>query len=158
MVECLIINGVARRDCQVLTVYMQVKLCGHATLAASHFLFSNDLVNSDTIEFSTLSGTLTAKRVPVTKLSDSSTPENGNTPSGFLIELDFPVVPIEEYDAAADISTICKSINVSSVDEIHKTTTEDDLFVRIPFHLYIGIYCFCCTEQPLLCNDGMERR
>ncbi|XP_042007150.1 uncharacterized isomerase BH0283-like [Salvia splendens] len=110
----------------------EVKLCGHATLAASHFLFSNDLVNSDTIEFSTLSGTLTAKRVPVTKLSDSSTTENGNTPSGFLIELDFPVVPIEEYDAGDEISTICNSLNVASVDEINKTTTMDDLIVVLP--------------------------
>ncbi|KAG6438332.1 hypothetical protein SASPL_103271 [Salvia splendens] len=110
----------------------EVKLCGHATLAAGHFLFSHDLVNSDTVEFSTLSGILTAKRVPITKLSESSTPENGNTPSSFLIELDFPVVPIVEYDAAAEISTICKSINVASVNEIHKTTTSDDLIVVLP--------------------------
>ncbi|GJX96210.1 reverse transcriptase domain-containing protein [Tanacetum coccineum] len=32
-----------------------VGLCGHATLAASHFLFKSGLVNSNTIEFSTLS-------------------------------------------------------------------------------------------------------
>ncbi|XP_057800833.1 uncharacterized protein LOC131016210 [Salvia miltiorrhiza] len=113
------------------TPVAEVNLCGHATLAAAHFLFAYDLVNSDTIEFSTLSGILTAKRVADTKLSDSSISVNGNTPNDFLIELDFPVVPIEEYDGdgAAEISTICKSINIASVDEIHKTTTSDDLLV-----------------------------
>lgn len=153
MLECLIINGVARRDCQV-TVYLQVKLCGHATLAASHFLFSNDLVNSDTVEFSTLSGTLTAKRVPVTKLPDSSTTENDNTPSGFLIELDFPVVPIEEYDAGDEISAICNSINVASVDEIHRTTTMDDLIVRIHFIsilVYSSSIVFFALSSHCLC-------
>ncbi|GJS27847.1 reverse transcriptase domain-containing protein [Tanacetum coccineum] len=34
---------------------LKVGLCGHATLAASHFLFKSGLVNSNTIEFSTLS-------------------------------------------------------------------------------------------------------
>lgn len=112
---------------------MQVELCGHATLAAAHFLFTNDLVNSDKIEFSTLSGILTAKIIPETNLSDSSVSEKGNRLNGFLIELDFPVVPIQEYAAAAgEISSICKSINVASVEEIHKTTTSDDLLVRIP--------------------------
>ncbi|KAH6818855.1 Phenazine biosynthesis PhzC/PhzF protein [Perilla frutescens var. frutescens] len=114
------------------TPVAEVNLCGHATLAAAHFLFAYDLVKSDTIEFSTMSGILTAKRVPDTKLADSSSYENGNPPSDFLIELDFPVVPINEYDGAAEISTICKSINIASADEIHITTTSDDLVVLLP--------------------------
>lgn len=146
-------NGVTRSVCY-LTSCLQVKLCGHATLAAAHFLFAYDLVKSDTIEFSTLSGTLTAKRVPNAKSSDSSYSDNGSTPNDFLIELDFPVVPINEYNGAAEIPTICKSINVASVDEIHVTTTSDDLLVRIPFHRYIDMYSFCCTEQlQLVCSD-----
>lgn len=63
---------------------MQVKLCGHATLAASHALFSNGLVNSNIIEFVTLSGILTAKKVP-----------DGEA---FLIELNFPAIPITEFN------------------------------------------------------------
>ncbi|PIN22801.1 putative PhzC/PhzF-type epimerase [Handroanthus impetiginosus] len=114
------------------TPVAEVKLCGHATLAAAHFLFSYNLVKSDTIQFSTLSGILTAKRVPDTKLSDTSISQNSNAPAYFLIELDFPVVPIMEYDAAAEVSTISKSLSGASVNEIHKTTTEDDLLVVLP--------------------------
>ncbi|PIN25870.1 putative PhzC/PhzF-type epimerase [Handroanthus impetiginosus] len=113
------------------TPVAEVKICGHATLAASHFLFSYDLVKSDTIEFSTLSGILTAKRAPNTKLSDSSISQKGNAPDGFLIELDFPVVPITEYDGADEASTISKSLNGASVNEIHKTTI-GDLIVVLP--------------------------
>ncbi|KAL8530666.1 hypothetical protein ACS0TY_007632 [Phlomoides rotata] len=112
------------------TPVAEVKLCGHATLAASHFLFSYDLVKSNIIEFSTLSGILTAKRVANSKVS-----ENGNLPdlSSFLIELDFPVVPIKEYDFTTEInSTLCKSLNISSVKEIHMTTTGDDILVVLP--------------------------
>lgn len=90
------------------------------------------------IEFLTLSGILTAKRVPDTKLSDSSNSQNGgSSPDSFLIELDFPTVPIMEYDGAAEVSTISRSLNGASLDEIHKTTTADDLLVRIPF------FCHC---------------
>ncbi|KAG8389368.1 hypothetical protein BUALT_Bualt02G0222000 [Buddleja alternifolia] len=110
------------------TPVLEVELCGHATLAASHFLFAYGLVKSDIIEFSTLSGILTAKRVPETKVSD----QNANAPESFLIELDFPVVPITEYDSAGDLSTISKSLNGASITEIHKTTTSEDLLVVLP--------------------------
>ncbi|KAK9945333.1 hypothetical protein M0R45_010853 [Rubus argutus] len=41
----------------------EVKLCGHATLAAAHTLFKSGSISSDVIEFLTLSGILTAKKV-----------------------------------------------------------------------------------------------
>ncbi|XVE73170.1 hypothetical protein DITRI_Ditri11bG0095800 [Diplodiscus trichospermus] len=46
------------------TPVTEVKLCGHATLASAYTLFTTGLVNSDIIEFDTLSGILTAKEVP----------------------------------------------------------------------------------------------
>ncbi|GKU86624.1 hypothetical protein SLEP1_g1126 [Rubroshorea leprosula] len=45
------------------TPVTEVELCGHATLASAHILFTTGLVNSDIIEFDTLSGILTAKKV-----------------------------------------------------------------------------------------------
>ncbi|KAL7232768.1 hypothetical protein ACSBR2_010725 [Camellia fascicularis] len=42
----------ARRDCGD----DEVKLCGHETLAGSHFLFTFALVNANKIEFLTLFG------------------------------------------------------------------------------------------------------
>ncbi|KAL2453919.1 Phenazine biosynthesis PhzC/PhzF protein [Abeliophyllum distichum] len=114
------------------TPVAEVKLCGHATLAASHVLFTYGLVNADVIEFSTLSGILTAKRIPDVKVSDSSNFQNGDASETWLIELDFPVVPIMEYDYAADVSAISKSLNGASVMEIKKTTTENELLVVLP--------------------------
>ncbi|KAL0389525.1 UNVERIFIED_CONTAM: putative isomerase [Sesamum calycinum] len=119
-------GGVPDRFCP------QVKLCGHATLAASHFLFAYNLVKSHTIEFLTLSGILTAKRVPETKVLDLPESLNGNSPDSFFIELDFPVVPVTEYDGTGEVSAISKSLGGASVNEIHKTTTDDDLIVVLP--------------------------
>lgn len=104
---------------------MQVRLCGHATLAASHFLFTSGLVNANKIEFLTLSGVLTAKRVPETEQPDS------------FVELDFPVVPLTEFDTA-EIPAISKALNGASLIDLKKTTTEDDLFVCITLCLIIS--------------------
>jgi PhzF family phenazine biosynthesis protein len=41
----------------------EVKLCGHATLAAAHILWTEGLEKTDRISFSTLSGTLFAERI-----------------------------------------------------------------------------------------------
>ncbi|KAL8054992.1 hypothetical protein ABFX02_04G027200 [Erythranthe guttata] len=127
-----VIGSVPRFRLRWFTPVAEVKLCGHATLAASHFLFAYDLVKSDRIEFLTLSGVLTAKRVVDSKPSDSSNSCNGNAPESFLIELDFPVLPIMEYNGASDaeVAIISKSLNGASFNEIQ--TTGDDLLVVLP--------------------------
>lgn len=111
---------------------LQVNLCGHATLAASHFLFTSGLVNANKIEFLTRSGVLTAKRVPETKQTDSLNLENGEARDCFMIELDFPVIPLTEFDSA-ELPSISKALNGASVIELKKTTTDGDLFVCIIF-------------------------
>jgi len=58
------------------TPKVEVKLCGHATLATAHILWEQGLLPPDTeARFQTLSGSLTARR------------------EGALIELDFPARP-----------------------------------------------------------------
>ncbi|KAI8001575.1 Glycerate dehydrogenase [Camellia lanceoleosa] len=101
-----------------------VKLCGHATLAVAHCLFTSDLVNADKIEFLTLSGVLIAKRVPEAQ-------KNGKLEDCYLIELDFPVVPLTEFDSAK-VPSISKALSGASVIELKKTTTGEDLFVVLP--------------------------
>ena len=85
-------------------------------------------MNSDKIEFLTLSGILTAKKVPDSKTSNSIDHQNGDIQEDYFVELDFPVVPIAAPNSA-EISEISKSLNGASVVEIHKTTTEEDLLV-----------------------------
>jgi len=64
----------------------EVRLCGHATLAAAHVLWEEGwLEHRRTARFSTLSGELTA------------------APLGRVIELDFPARPAEEAEAPAGL-------------------------------------------------------
>jgi len=64
----------------------EVRLCGHATLAAAHVLWEEGwLEHRRTAHFSTLSGELTA------------------TPLGRVIELDFPARPPSEVEAPAGL-------------------------------------------------------
>ncbi|KAI6680584.1 hypothetical protein NL676_034465, partial [Syzygium grande] len=86
-------------------------------------LFTSGMADSDTIELMTLSGILTAKRVPETKSSDNLKIQDGDVP-GKWIELDFPVVPITEDDAER-ISSVSKVLNGTSIVEIKKTAKGD---------------------------------
>ncbi|CAI9107881.1 OLC1v1007355C1 [Oldenlandia corymbosa var. corymbosa] len=112
------------------TPVTEVKLCGHATLAASHFLFSYGIVQSDIIEFSSHSGVLTAKKISKTRTSITVN-ECHDQDEDFLIELDFPLIPIADFNSV-DISQISKSLNGASVVEVHKTTNGEDLLVVLP--------------------------
>lgn len=58
----------------------EVKLCGHATLASAHVIWEQALSKDETLEFSTLSGILKARRLS----------------SG--IQLDFPREPVSSCD------------------------------------------------------------
>ncbi|CAK9147078.1 unnamed protein product, partial [Ilex paraguariensis] len=97
---------------------------------AAHFLFTSDLINADEVEFSTLSGILTAKRVSKAGKLDSSALQNGEAQGSFFIELDFPVVPTIDFNCA-EVAAISKSLNGASVIDIKKTA-KDDLFVVLP--------------------------
>ncbi|KAI3682732.1 hypothetical protein L1987_82931 [Smallanthus sonchifolius] len=102
----------------------EVELCGHATLAASHFLFRSGLVNSNTIEFSTLSGTLTAKRIPDNKI-------NGESEDSFYIELDFPVVPVSDFNDL-EVSAVSEMLNGVAVVDVLKKNAYHDIIVVLP--------------------------
>ncbi|MEZ5944118.1 MAG: PhzF family phenazine biosynthesis protein [Planctomycetaceae bacterium] len=68
------------------TPVFEVDLCGHATLAAAHVLWSESIVDSgESITFHTRSGPLTCRQ------------------DGGLIELDFPATPPESMDDAPEL-------------------------------------------------------
>ncbi|KAK8614628.1 hypothetical protein V6N13_068425 [Hibiscus sabdariffa] len=113
------------------TPVAEVKLCGHATLASAHTLFTTGLVNSKIIEFDTLSGILTAKKVPDANPTDVSKIQNGETNHSFLIELNFPPVPVTDFNST-EVSVISKALNGAPLLEIKRTTTADDIFVVLP--------------------------
>ncbi|KAK3437791.1 hypothetical protein EUGRSUZ_C01250 [Eucalyptus grandis] len=109
------------------TPVAEVNLCGHATLAATHALFTSGKVDSDTIQYVTLSGTLTAKRVSEIETAGTSTYQNGDAP-GFSIELVFPVVPISECDSE-NASSLSRVFDGASIVEVKKTAKDDLLVV-----------------------------
>ncbi|XP_004148891.2 uncharacterized protein LOC101222982 [Cucumis sativus] len=116
------------------TPVAEVELCGHATLAAAHILFSTGLVNSKIIEFSTLSGILTAKKVPDVKLLEvSNVHNNGETHDSYFIELDLPAIQTVDLDSAADVSSISKALNVASIVDIKLCNVKfNNLMVVLP--------------------------
>lgn len=116
---------------------MQVKLCGHATLAAAYTLFESGLINSNIVEFSTLSGILTAKKVVHNvKAANGSNIPNGEAQDSYFIELNFPADQSSEFDSA-DVSFISHALGGASVIEI-RTTIRDNLLVS-PAFLIINI-------------------
>ncbi|WCJ21509.1 Phenazine biosynthesis-like domain-containing protein [Euphorbia peplus] len=123
-------NSTPRFSLRWFTPVTEVELCGHATLAAAHTLFSNGLVDSNIIEFDTLSGILTAKKVPQISKTDVSSNQNSQAVDCFLIELNFPSDSTAESNSV-DLATISKALNGASAIDI-RTTTSDDLLVVLP--------------------------
>uniref|UniRef100_A0A803MX68 Uncharacterized protein n=1 Tax=Chenopodium quinoa TaxID=63459 RepID=A0A803MX68_CHEQI len=107
-----------------------VELCGHATLAAAHFCFTSGLVKENTVEFSTLSGILTAQKVIEPKESASLMSDKVEVEQRFLIELDFPAITTSECNLN-ETSFISKVLSPASVIDMKKTAS-DDLFVVLP--------------------------
>nr|XP_023876099.1 uncharacterized protein LOC111988533 [Quercus suber]POE81623.1 putative isomerase [Quercus suber] len=110
------------------TPVAEVKICGHATLATAHTLFTSSLLNCDVIEFVTKSGTLTARKVADIQTIDGSNIQNHESQESFLIELDFPTIPMIDFNSA-EFSPISKALNGVSMIDIKRTATEDDLIV-----------------------------
>ncbi|OIW12680.1 hypothetical protein TanjilG_24613 [Lupinus angustifolius] len=116
----------ARFHLRWFTPTTEVKLCGHATLASAHILFSSGLVKSNAIEFLTLSGVLIAKRV-----LDINTAGSSN--DGFFVELDFPADTLNEFNCD-HILQISGALNGAPIIDIKRTTVGDgdDLLVELP--------------------------
>jgi len=110
---------------------LQIELCGHATLASAHTLFSSGLVDTDVIEFVTLSGVLTAKKIPAINITRDLDLQKGQAKDGFYIEVNFPVDPVIEFNSE-ETSQISAALNGASIIDLKKTQDGDDLFVIIP--------------------------
>lgn len=99
--------GVDHYHIRWFTPTVEVKLCGHATLAASHILFQEKLIEGNRITFDSLSG-------PLGVIQDS----NG-------IILDFPLQPISSN---LDVSTFEKILDLEGeIEEV--VQAHDDVIV-----------------------------
>lgn len=122
------------------TAVAEMDICGHATLASAHSIFSNSLVgSSDTVEFSTNSGILTAKR-----LSDCDSKRS------FLIEMNFPVITTCEY-SSKDVSIFSKALNGATIVDVRETKTD-----RLIFKPLIGAFKTTSTDQIIVVLSSWE--
>ncbi|XP_024017360.1 uncharacterized protein LOC112090399 isoform X1 [Morus notabilis] len=121
------------------TPVAEVKLCGHATIAAAQTLFTSGKIDSDIIEFDTLSGILTAEKVPAKNKGSDGHEEQID----FFIELNFPADPNTDFNSVED-SLISKALGGVPVIDIKRTTTLDYLIVIPP-----TVHC-AKTNLPLI--------
>lgn len=91
------------------TPKVEVDLCGHATLASAHALWTSGTVTEEPLRFHTRSGVLTCSR------------------DGLLIELDFPATPPTE--AAVD-PAVMSALGVSSA--VFFGRSRFDVLVQLP--------------------------
>jgi PhzF family phenazine biosynthesis protein len=91
------------------TPAVEVDLCGHATLASAHAIWSENVSSDDILQFHTRSGVLTAKR------------------AGDLIELDFPAKREEAIAAPAGLLDALGTTNATYVGR-----NEFDYIVELP--------------------------
>lgn len=95
-------------------------------------------MESDIIEFSTLSGILTATKVPETQNDQA---EKGSS----FIQLNFPIVPSTEYSSEAlPISTALNGVPLVDIKE----TALGELLVnyQTPVSSLNILYMFCCNK------------
>ncbi|THU47456.1 hypothetical protein C4D60_Mb09t15720 [Musa balbisiana] len=112
------------------TPVAEVKLCGHGTLAAAHFLWTAGLVSSTVIEFVTKSGILIAKKVIRSNLLGAPNVAQNEAGEKFSIELDFPVIPLGGCNAA-EMPSITETLDGALIVNIQKTDTSHDLIVEL---------------------------
>ncbi|MED6194108.1 hypothetical protein PIB30_025493 [Stylosanthes scabra] len=120
-------NSNPRFSLRWFTPVTEVNLCGHATLASAHTLFSSGLVDgNDVIEFVTLSGILTAKRIPAINEQQEETKDEL-----FYVELDFPVDPIKEEESnfSETSSQISEALGGAKIIDLMRTQIGDDSLV-----------------------------
>jgi PhzF family phenazine biosynthesis protein len=103
------------------TPTVEVDLCGHATLASAHAIWSEKISSDDVLRFHTRSGVLTAKR------------------DGDLIELDFPAKRDEEIAAPAGLldalgTTHATYVGRNQFDYIVELPTEGEVRNLKPDH------------------------
>ncbi|TKV95409.1 hypothetical protein SEVIR_9G361400v4 [Setaria viridis] len=109
------------------TPVRESELCGHGTLAAAHYLIASGLVECDAIEFLAKSGRLTAKKVLGSK---NATPAQ-HTCSKFMIELDFPVIPVVKCNSAEMLPIPETLSGVSVINELQAVSAFSDFIVEV---------------------------
>ncbi|CAA7405949.1 unnamed protein product [Spirodela intermedia] len=120
--------AVPRFHLRWFTTVDEVNLCGHATLASAHFLFTSSFKKYNEVEFITKSGILSAKKVYGLEHMNSSKTTATVNGEQFSIELNFPLISVVECDDT-DIPLISGTLNGALVVDVKKTAGDDLIVV-----------------------------
>lgn len=87
------------------TPIVEIKLCGHGTLAAAHVLFQERLISKDTITFTSLSGPLYVKKDEDALTLNFPLQETGQnlSPESFIEQLDLSETVVAAVQALDDV-------------------------------------------------------
>lgn len=94
------------------TPVSEVAMCGHATLAAAHVLFTQLGINGEQIEFVTKSGTLWVKKYD----------------DGYV--MDFPAVPSEQLNTSAAPETLLAGLTIDPI-KINAVSLGTDYLIEL---------------------------
>lgn len=128
----------------------EVDLCGHATLAAAHALYTTQCVAPGVIiRFDTLhSGELTAQQIPPKQQTQSPQAPQllGNNGQ---IELNFPVtMPIAITLSPQELKQLLTALGLKSLGDVNFIgKTVFDYFVEVPYHV------FACIQRTIDFNS-----
>ncbi|KAL2644515.1 hypothetical protein R1flu_012102 [Riccia fluitans] len=134
-------------DIRWFTTNAELELCGHATLASAHMLFSSGLVEGDTIIFHSKKGTLRASKVagydddpeePSVDSGDGEADGEAKVPypktvelGKGVVELDFPLSKAAKVDGA-EAGKVSDALGVTKAEWVGRTDIGDYL-VELPF-------------------------
>lgn len=119
-------------DLRWFTPMTEVDLCGHATLASAHLLFSSGIVDGNTVVFHTKSGILKANKVSGYQEFDGPPPDERDPkpakrrqPSDKgVVELDFPSSP---PTACSDSSLLSEALGGVEIRWVGRSDVGDYL-------------------------------
>ncbi|WVZ57359.1 hypothetical protein U9M48_007753 [Paspalum notatum var. saurae] len=113
------------------TPVRESELCGHGTLAAAHYLIASGIVECDAVEFVSKSGRLTAKKIVQSKDASTLYPSAQHTCSKFLVELDFPVIPVVKCSSAEMVSLPETLNGASIINQLQTVSAFSDLIFEV---------------------------
>ncbi|XP_031501088.1 uncharacterized protein LOC116264819 [Nymphaea colorata] len=123
-------NGDAIFHLRWFTPVTELGICGHATLATSHHLFSSGIVAGTRIKFLTNSGPITADKIEGS-LSAAGVTSAGGAKDEFCIELDLPRFTVHDCDPAPYMSLFSETLNGVQIKGTKKVSCTEDLIVEI---------------------------
>jgi PhzF family phenazine biosynthesis protein len=116
----------------------EAPMCGHATLAAAHFLFKYNYVIGSAVEFRSLAGPIIV------------TTQKEENEQSWLV-MDFPAIPLKDCDSLTEIEAVNSILNNEECRVSIKSIFKDSLIYIVVLGSEEEVKC-CCPNLEKLKN------